>query len=239
MIKISRPHLRFTLPDLVFFFLFFSFLCILLGFLSGCSPRRPLKEPPEPIDLGRVLVMPFQDLQKTMGMNSSFRCPFLGSMHEVGRVKEGAAEFLTDRVFTLLDDEKKVSLIEPGQALGARSAILSESIGELTERELVMKIGRNVEAQSVVVGRIFQYREREGTAYSVETPASVAFDIILLRVSDGQVLWADHFVETQKALSENLFLLGTFIRRGGKWLTADELADFGLKQVFKTFPDPL
>ncbi len=181
--------------------------------------------------------MPFDDMQQMCGIDSSFKCPFLGSMHEVGKVREGAGEFLTEHLMSRLRDEKKMRLIDPGQAVGVRSKILSKNDGELSQKELILEMARSVGAQSVILGRVFQYRERIGTSYSVEVPASVAFDLILLRVSDGQVLWADHFAETQKSLSENLFLLGTFIKRGGRWLTADELAESGLRQLLNRFPD--
>ena len=87
------------------------------------------------------------------------------------------------------------------------------------------------------MGRVFRYRERVGTAFSVETPASVAFDLLLIRASDGRLLWVGRFNETQKSLFENLFRLRVFIKRGARWLTADELADFGLAQVLESFPD--
>ncbi|MFO8085580.1 MAG: hypothetical protein R6U27_14825 [Desulfobacterales bacterium] len=235
MIKIFQPHLRFILYFVPFFLILGIFGC----FFSGCASRRPLQEPSEPIDIGLILVMPFQNLYQTCGIDGSFKCPFFGSMYEVDEVRDGADEFLTDQLFAHLKNEEKLSLIEPGQALGVRAAILSESTGEMSEKELVLEVARTVGAQSVILGRVFDYRERVGTAYSVDVAASVAFDIILLRVSDEKLLWADHFAEKQKPLSENLFLLGSFIKRGGRWLTADELAEFGLKQILKTFPDSM
>ncbi|MBW2247657.1 MAG: hypothetical protein JRF62_10810, partial [Deltaproteobacteria bacterium] len=85
---------------------------------------------------------------------------------------------------------------------------------------------------------IFRFRERVGGKYSVDLPASVAFDIHLIRVSDGRLLWNDHFDETQRPLSENLFQLGPFLQRKARWITANEMAVSGLKDVLKSFPVP-
>lgn len=235
MIKISRPHFPFNISE----FILFLFLSIPMVFFSGCSPGRILQEPSEPIELGDILVIPFQNLNQSCGIDGSFRCPFFGSMHQVGEVREGADEFLTDLLFSKLKNEKKLNLIEPGQALGARSTVLSESPGELSEKELVLEVARLAGAQSVIFGRIFQYRERVGTGFSVDKPASAAFDILLLRVSDGKLQWSGQFEETQKSLSENLFLIKIFFKRNARWLTVDELAEFGLDDILKTFPESM
>jgi len=233
MIKISQPHRQSTLTHFTLF-LFTGFVLILF---SGCASGPSVQKPSEPIELGDVLVMPFQNLHQTCGIDMSFRCPFIGATHEISAIKEGAVEFMTDNLFSRLQGREDLSLIEPEQGLGARSAVLSKSTGELSEKELILETALSAGAESVIVGRVFRYRERVGTAYSVETPASVAFDILLLRASDGQLLWVGRFNETQKSLFENLFRLRLFIKRGARWLTADELADFGLAEVLDSFPD--
>jgi hypothetical protein len=77
-----------------------------------------------------------------------------------------------------------------------------------------------------------------GGKFSVDLPASVTFDMILINVADRRLLWEGHFNETQKSLFENLFDFGTFWKRKGKWLTVRELADTGLEKVLQTFPAP-
>ncbi|MDY6954621.1 MAG: nucleoid-structuring protein H-NS, partial [Thermodesulfobacteriota bacterium] len=61
-------------------------------------------------------------------------------------------------------------------------------------------------------------------------------DIHLIRVADGRLIWVGHFDETQHSLSEDLFRWKTFLKRGGGWLTAEQLAAFGLQEVMATFP---
>jgi hypothetical protein len=233
MIKIFQPHRPFTLSGLTLFL----FLGIVLIFFSGCTSRHQVQKPPEPLELGDVLVLPFQNLHETCGIDISFRCPFVGATYEISEIKDGAVEFLTDNLFSRLQGLEDLNLIEPEQGLGARSAVLSNSSGELSEKELILETARTAGAESVIVGRVFRYRERVGTAYSVDTPASVAFDLLLIRVSDGRLLWVGRFNETQKTLFENLFRLDKFFQRSIRWLTADELAGYGLEEVLESFPE--
>ncbi len=74
--------------------------------------------------------------------------------------------------------------------------------------------GRRHGADGVLVGFVYRYKERVGKAYGVESPASVAFDIHLIRVADGRTIWSAHFDETQQSLGDNLFKLGSFSLAG-------------------------
>ena len=93
-------------------------------------------------------------------------------------------------------------------------------------------------ADAVLAGKIYRFIERDGTGLSAKTPASVAFELDLIRVSDGRVVWSGHFDETQKSLFENLFQWNTFWQRKGMWITAEQMATEGLNRTFETFPVP-
>lgn len=76
---------------------------------------------------------------------------------------------------------------------------------------------------------IYRFQEREGGNFSVVRPASVGFHVHLYegdRIADVFV-----FDETQQPLSDNIFRFFTFIRRGGKWITAGELAREGIHKA--------
>jgi hypothetical protein len=53
---------------------------------------------------------------------------------------------------------------------------------------------------------------------------------------DEKMVWIGKFDETQQPLSENLLKMGSFVRRKGSWLTAEELSSVGLDEMFKRFP---
>ena len=91
-------------------------------------------------------------------------------------------------------------------------------------------------ARAVLIGKVYRFRQRDGTDYSVNRPASVAFHLDLIRVADGRVVWTGNFDETQHALSEDLFRLGAFLERKGRWVTAEDLAVYGLRRTLETMP---
>jgi TolB-like protein len=101
-----------------------------------------------------------------------------------------------------------------------------------------VELGRGLQADAVITGTIYRFRQRVGASMAATTPASVSFAIEFIRVSDGRVLWSRAYDETQRSLDQNLFKLGRFLKKGGKWLTAEELAVFGLKEVMASFPVP-
>ena len=87
-----------------------------------------------------------------------------------------------------------------------------------------------------LVGFVYRFRERVGKGFSAESPASVAFDLNLIRVMDGRTVWSANFDETQQSLGQNLFQLGTFLTRGGRWITAEDMATDGLDKIMEKFP---
>ncbi|NIM98574.1 MAG: hypothetical protein GTO24_10985 [candidate division Zixibacteria bacterium] len=69
-----------------------------------------------------------------------------------------------------------------------------------------------------------------------ESPASVAFAVYLIDVASGKLLWTGKFSETQRTLSDNVLDTWAFVKKGAKWLSADELASYGVKEVLKKSP---
>jgi hypothetical protein len=108
----------------------------------------------------------------------------------------------------------------------------------MSQLELLVKVGREFEADGVLVSFIYRFKERRGTRYAVERPASVAFSLFLIQVPEGRIVWERHFDETQRSLNEDLFAFGTFLKRGGRWITASEMATSGLSELLETFPKP-
>jgi TolB-like protein len=213
------------------------FLVTGMVFLSACRTGNIVKEEPKTLyGIEKILILPFTDMSAVYGENKDVRCPVCGKVFTTGKVSEGAADMLTQQLFTLLNRRKDIQLIPSGYAQGVMSDLLAGSKKELNERDLQIETGRALNADAVLAGYIYRFQERIGTKYSVDLPASVAFDIHLIRVKDGSVLWSGHFDETQKPLSDNLFRLGTFLQRKGRWITAKEMAISGLEDMLQTFP---
>jgi hypothetical protein len=208
-------------------------------FFSACGGDNIVKEkPPNLYGIEKILILPFKDMASVFGESANGRCPLCGKVFTTGEVAESAAGMLTEHSFILLKGRKGIQLIPSSQAQGVMSGLLAGSNKTLQERNLQLEIGRALNADAVFAGYIYRFRERVGGEYSVDLAASVAFDIHLIRVEDGRVLWSAHFDETQQVLSDDLFQLGLFLRRKAKWITAKEMAISGLEDMLKDFYIP-
>ena len=217
--------------------LFNVILLAMIFLVSACAEKTVVKDqPPKPFEVKKILIFPFEDMAGVYGQNVDARCPICGKVFTTGQVAENASRILTDQVFIFLKERTDIELISADQAQGVMSGFREGNNNTLSEKDLWIKTGRDLNADAIFVGHLFRFRERIGTQYSVEVPASVAFDTHLIGVKDGRLLWSGNFDETQQSLSENLYQLGTFFRRRGRWVTAQELAVSGLEGVLKTFP---
>lgn len=164
-------------------------------------------------------------------------CPICGAVFQTGPIEAGVDTYMTKQLMAFLKGKTSYTLIPPEATKGTQSPIISEDVG-ISERRLLAEMGKSLQADAVISGMIYRFRQRIGTVFSVDTPASVAFGIHFIRVADGRLLWVGHFDETQHSLSENLFKLTTFLSRGGRWLSAEELAISGLHEIMASLPRP-
>jgi len=153
--------------------------------------------------------------------------PF-SSENEIPPGKKG---FLTSALHNeILSKIKKVSIISLDNSISEFEDVEKKNPG-LTYEEAAIKAGKNLGADAVLIGNIFVYKEREGAELSIVSPASVAFGVQLINTANGGVIWETYFTETQKPLLENVAEIGKFIKRKGRWVTADEIAKEGVQEV--------
>lgn len=102
--------------------------------------------------------------------------------------------------------------------------------------EVATLIGKDLGVDTVLVGEVTRWREREGGAIGAKNPASVAFQAYLFRVDTGEMLWKTSFSKTQQALSENVLEVENFLKGGATWQNSETLARLGVEEVLRTFP---
>jgi hypothetical protein len=95
-----------------------------------------------------------------------------------------------------------------------------------------------LKADMVIQGYLYRFEDRVGADYSAESAASVAFDVYLIDCVEQKLVWSGYFDQTQQALSDDLRYIGTFFRRGGRWITAEEMATTAMDDMFKEFKQP-
>jgi hypothetical protein len=98
------------------------------------------------------------------------------------------------------------------------------------------QIGRELGVYAVVIGGVYRFEQRRGSAVGVENPASAAFDAHLVHVADEKVIWSGRFDETQHSLSENLLKISSFLKGGAHWVTVERWAAIGVESILRTFP---
>ena len=90
-----------------------------------------------------------------------------------------------------------------------------------------LDLGRKLSADGVLYGSVHRYRERVGYDYAAQSPAAIAFTVNFVDEKSKQIVWTGNFAKEQKALSENVLDLPTFIANSGRWVRAHDLAAEG------------
>ncbi len=216
--------------------LYFAFLC-LFPLFSGCHAPEGIRTtmlPEGKVALSRLAVLPFQAIVPDDPDARMVPCPLCESVFQTEKSARDVEKILEDILLDRLGEYPQFTLILPPAAGATYRSLAAAPRAPLTE--IVQKTGKELGADGVLVGYVFRYRERKGRSYSVEKPASVAFELHLIRVSDGVTVWRSSFDRTQTSFMENLSQLSYFSKWGIKWLTARELAIEGVEEVLKTFP---
>jgi hypothetical protein len=105
-----------------------------------------------------------------------------------------------------------------------------------TPRTLSERLGKSLSADLVVVGTVWRYRDKGAIEGFPEKPASVAFALYLVEPETGRRIWRGIFDETQEYALKDMSKFTDRIKMGLKWLSADELARYGVKQILRAFP---
>jgi hypothetical protein len=210
--------------------------CITALCLSCAHLQREVTEPkgfsPK---IERIVVIGFRPLVPA-GQNPAMAFnPFRGALHYAEPVPQEVADKLTTSLFSRLKTKGGYQFISPGEAR-AEAASLGFSYSTMNDLEMYQKIRQSLSADAIMAGYIYGWRERKGVEYGVDVPASVAFDLYLLRVADKAVLWRGGFDKTQQSLAENVLDFHTFLRARGRWMSALELAELGLDSIIEKLP---
>ena len=216
-----------------------TFLCLFLPALSGCHYTEGVSTTMMPeggVVLNRLAVLPFREIIPEDAAAKMVSCPLCGAVFSTDKFTDASLSVAAvENIFLeSLREHKKLTLLAP-DSTSEVSRRFTASL-KVPLPETLRQVGAELKADGILIGYVFRYRERKGYAYSVEKPASVAFDIHLVRASDGLVVWRGAFDKTQRSLMEDIFQLSAFFNRGGKWITAGELTKEGVAEILKTFP---
>jgi hypothetical protein len=179
--------------------------------ILACGTKQP---PREPVVIRTLAVLPVEPAGEA----------------GTSAVPDEAAHAVTAQIYRVLADQTQFRVI-PDLTV-ADTVLLPEirNAGGITDRAVAL--GKQVGADGVMFGRVFRYQKRVGTEFGASEPASVAFELGIVAVSNGEVLWTGSFDETQQALTSNLFDWWMFWSAGPRWVSASELAGLGVERLF-------
>ncbi len=162
-------------------------------------------------------------------------CPVCRTVFQRGEILPGAQNTLTGLLYQRME-AKGVFKILPLDKVEKAYYQRDKRVFEERPKSSSVELGRELGSDFVSIGFIFRFEERIGSSVGVERPASVGFDLHLIRLKDGAEVWRGRMDETQRPLSENLLKIGSFFRRKAHWLTAEELAGVGLDEALRRLP---
>ena len=179
--------------------------------------------------------MPFQQISPEEADIKTVRCPVCGLLLRTEKSAKGS-EKVVEELFIERLAAKKAFILMPPEMVGGVYERVTAGLFKADLLEILKKVGNELEADGIILGNVYRFRERKGYEYSVEKPASVAFEIHLIRVSDGVIIWRGIFDKTQTSLMEDMLQISSFMKERGRWMTAKELAAEGMDEVLKDFP---
>ncbi|MBW2506606.1 MAG: hypothetical protein JRD19_06025 [Deltaproteobacteria bacterium] len=134
---------------------------------------------------------------------------------------EAGAQIINTLLLDYFRDHKNVRLISQTELESLQGVQAGNHL--FVAREA----GRQLGYDAVLVTEVMRYQARTGSAYAVDSPASVAFSLKLLTAANSQVIWSADFDQTQQPLFDNILQSRT-TGSGFRWLTAAELTQAGL-----------
>jgi hypothetical protein len=139
-----------------------------------------------------------------------------------------AAEKVTQLFWSRLKMREGLTVSSPSES--ARVSAGMETT-KMTQEMAGAALAKRLKADAALIGQVLLYQERVGNRMGASPPAAVGFEVKVV-AADGQVLWVGNYFERQRPMTEDL--LG-FIRRW-TFVTAEELARYGVDEVMKQFP---
>ena len=211
---------------------------VLLVGLVACAGPNAQTDLDKLIQVETVLVLPFYHIEDIRAEPVIVDCDICRRRHAFEMVKADDAAFMSMQMMDLLQNDGTYQYIFHDQAKLANTDLDYDNLIPRDFRKIVATEAMLQGVDAVLMGYIFRFRERVGTSYAIESPASVSFALFLVDVVDGQVVWHSQYEETQDALFNNLLALDKFIKRKARWVTARELAVEAIADTLSTLLNP-
>lgn len=196
-------------------------LLLLSLFAVSCAPaQRPPAAPAEPVTISSLLVLPVDPVLSVKETPSDSK---------IQTLRQGAT--VMDELLAAYLEKQEI----PGLTFLTENQ-LEGHIGSRTGSRLALgvQVARDLQKDAILNMRLTRFSERQGNNYSINAPASLAFEYKLVRADSGEVLCSGSFDESQQALFENL--LSFSAKKSLRWLTIREFAGNALQKKLDACP---
>jgi hypothetical protein len=203
---------------------------LLLTSLAACQKRTPKEHAPTiiPQEL-RVGVAWFTQPVTTSELITG-QLP-----SSQGKISPGLLSDLDGALARMISQESNrqhVTLHAPTSRPGGMN--LHES-GSPQGLQTWLEIGRKADVDLLVVPQIIHWQERDGGEAGVAQGASIKAEFYLIDIARARLLKRSVFEEQQIGLVDNLLTVDKFFKRKGRWVSATELTQEGMRKAIKEF----
>lgn len=199
------------------------FAVALAGFLTACATPR---QPAIPMGDLAIGIAPFTQPEGPQDMLAGFQAEPAPQveMKTLFALDDAFAQVLASNTMrTYVPAEKAQECLVTVRAANRQQAAL----------RTWSQVGRCMGVDVLIVPQILEWRERDGGEMGVATPAGIIMDIFVLDVKNESLISRSRYDETQTSLMGNLLEARKFVRRGGRWVTALDLAREGMEKAIK------
>ena len=152
------------------------------------------------------------------------------SLRQTVTVPTEAGDIVTQLLWNRLKTRLGMTVFSPGEA--AKALVAPAMPQSSAGRSPAVAVAKQLGADASLIGQVLVYQERVGGRFGASPPATVGFEAQVI-AADGQVLWEGNYYEHQRPLIEDVM---GFFQRGGMFVTAEELAAYGVEHMLHEFP---
>ena len=200
-----------------------------LGLLTACaSPIHKAQTPLPELSIGVAsFFQPTSDLELMAGYIPD----------KQGKIDHSALLRLdTDFRTALAQTSRSYRYLDPIPLREEQKAGRSERPGRSSALAHWLHIGKKAGVDLLIVPMVIDWHEREGGDAGVTTSAAVTTDMFLIDTrGQGNLLQRSFYREKQIGLANNILNITTFVKRGGRWVTAEELAQEAMQKAIQEF----
>jgi hypothetical protein len=152
------------------------------------------------------------------------------TLRQTVTVPTGAGDIVTQLLWSRLKGRQGITVLSPGEAAIALASLAPSQ--HSAAQSPAMMVAKRLKADASLIGQVLVYQERVGGRFGASPAATVGFEAKLI-AADGQVLWEGNYYEKQRPMNEDVM---GFIQRRGMFVTAEELAAYGVEHMLHEFP---